>query len=390
MASVERRITVAKGGGKITRWLCRWSETQDGERRQRVQTFGTKQEAMDCAARMTGLEARGIPATARMTFRQHVDLWLAACAATRKPATVEHYRQKIGMVLPHLGHLELRKIGVEHVEEAVRKAAIGQGGRPLAPRTVHHVHAVLRNCLGDAKRLRRINDNPARDARAPSVPRKRMTAPTLDEIAAMADAARDAPTRTLILLAGLTGMRRGELAALRWSAVDFAERWISVHAVIEQAGRADTARLREGAKTEGSVRRIAMSAAVEGLLRAHRAHEAELALACGVRLPSDAYLFHQPSGFSDHWTPSALTAKAARARDAAAVRREVQPLHGARHRYATSLMGVVPDSLLAAALGHSDPRTTRAIYQRAEEAGERATADAADAALGGLLRRPGR
>jgi integrase len=387
MASVEKRITVTTDGAKVVRHFARWNVWIDGKRQQRAQAFATRAEALAHAARMERGEVRAVPDQTRVTFRQHAEDWLERCRTTRKAATVSHYRQKIATVMPLLGHLQVRQIGVQHIEDAMTQiAAKGLSGRPLGERTVHHTHAVLRNCLTAAKRWGRITDNPAKDAEAPRVTPKKVVMPSMEEVAAMVAAAESPPDRTLILLGALTGMRRGELAALRWSSIDFAGRWIHVTSVVEQAGGASTALVRAGAKTASSTRRIAISDAMLEVLRAHRAHEAALALACGVPLPDKAFLFHQPAGFLVHWVPSALSARVRRIRDRASVRREVQPLHGLRHRYASSLMGTVADTLIAAALGHTDPRVTRMLYQQAEEAGERATAAAADAALGGLLR----
>lgn len=386
MASIERRTSTANGA-KVTRWFARWNAVVDGERKQRSRAFGTKAEALAHAARMEATEVRAVPDQSKVTFKAHAEAWLDHCRATRKAATCSFYSRAIRNLMPHLGHLQVRQIGPRHVEDAMKAIAIkGMGGKPLGQRTVHHAHVVLGNCLKAAKRWGAATDNAARDAEAPRVAPKKVVMPTMEEVAALIAAAECPPDRTLILLGALTGMRRGELAALRWSAIDFAGRWLHVTSVVEQAGRAETAVVRQGAKTASSTRRIAVSDTMMEVLRAHRAHEATLALACGVPLPDEAFLFHQPSGFLVHWVPSALSARVRRIRDRASVRREVQPLHGLRHRYASSLMGQVADSLIAAALGHSDPRVTRMLYQQAEESGERATAVAADAALGGLLR----
>lgn len=389
MAHVQKRVGT-EGGKPVTRWVCRWAIWEGGQRREQSRSFATRAEAVAHAARMEPLEARRIPQVARLTFSQHAEEWLAHVEARRKASTAAGYRSKITAALPFLGHMLLRQIGAQHIEAAVQKiSAQGRSGRPLSDRSAHHHHSIIRTCLAAAVRWGRITDNPATIAEAPRVERRRVMMPTMEEVAALVAAAEDdPPMQAFILLAALTGMRRGEIGALRWSAIDFDGKWIAVRAVVEQAGKAETARVREGAKTAAGVRRIAMSEAAEQVLRRHRAHEARLALAAGVRLPPDAFLFHPPASFQQHWTPSALTAKAARVKDRAAVRKEVQPLHGLRHRFASSLMGKVADSLIASALGHSDPRITRALYQQAEEAGERAAAAAADAALGGLVRRP--
>ena len=94
--------------------------------------------------------------------------------------------------------------------------------KPMAASTVRQVHAVISGALSAAVRWDWIAANPARGA-----PRPRQTPPQPDP-PSPADAARivdgafatDDDWGTLVWLVMTTGMRRGEVCALRWSRVD--------------------------------------------------------------------------------------------------------------------------------------------------------------------------
>lgn len=98
----------------------------------------------------------------------------------------------------------------------------GEGGRPLSAKTVANTAGVLSIALGDAVRLKLIPHNVSKDARLPLPGRREMNAWTEPEAAAFLASVAHDRLFPLWRLALSTGMRRGELAGLRWRDVDLA------------------------------------------------------------------------------------------------------------------------------------------------------------------------
>jgi integrase len=166
--------------------------------------------------------------------------------------------------------------------------------------------------------------------------------------ASEATRAEDAQDAELVRVAAYTGLRQGELRALRWR--DFGEGVITV-------ARALSAGVESGTKG-GRVRHVPLvPQAAEALERLHSR---------GDFTARDELVFCNWRGRA--LDPSALVARFKRARDAAGLR----PLrfHDLRHTYGSLLAtGGVPVTEIQAAMGHADLQTT-ARYLHARQASE--------------------
>ena len=126
----------------------------------------------------------------------------------------------------------------------------------LAPRTVGHVHRLLHRALGHAVRWGLVGANPAGAAEPPPVAADEIKVLTQDEVRTVLERLRGWSMFLVVTLAATTGMRRGELCALRWQDVDF-EAGTSGRAV----ARTDEGRTSvQGAKDGHGRRRIALPA----------------------------------------------------------------------------------------------------------------------------------
>ncbi|MCW2905156.1 MAG: integrase family protein, partial [Streptosporangiaceae bacterium] len=94
---------------------------------------------------------------------------------------------------------------------------------PLSPATIRRIHFTVRGVLWAAERWGWITSKPAVLARKPRVPTPQPDPPTVAQASRIIDAAwaEDDDWGTLVWLVMVTGMRRAELLALRWSDVDF-------------------------------------------------------------------------------------------------------------------------------------------------------------------------
>ncbi|HML01591.1 MAG TPA: site-specific integrase, partial [Acidimicrobiales bacterium] len=185
-----------------------------------ARTFlGGKRAAAKALAGLVAEVEAGTFERTRATVSDLLDKWLEQIEPTRRPKTVAEYRSKIeNRIRPALGAMRLNKLGPDNLDAWYRKW-LDEG---LSPTTVHHLHAILSTALNQAVKWGWIDRSPAARASAPPLRQAPMKIPTPEELNRLHQVALDVDPvlATAIALAALTGARRGELTALRWSDVD--------------------------------------------------------------------------------------------------------------------------------------------------------------------------
>lgn len=160
----------------------------------------------------------------------------------------------------------------------------------------------------------------------------------------------------LVIIATLTGMRRGELAAMRWSDVDFSGGCINV----TRAARGNLKNLEYGDTKTHKSRFIPIGADLASALRAWRARQKIIFMRCGWGAPRNNVFYTEGGGAVSPVSLSAMFKRAARAAGLSLT------LHSMRHIYATNLIRAGVDVKAAqTALGHASASTTLNIYATA-------------------------
>lgn len=356
-------------------------DPETGKRRRKWHSFsGTKREAQkECARLIAAMGAGLYVEPAKTLLRQFLDQWLKHVATQVAPRTLERYREiALKNVAPLLGHTALASLRPEQISAAYAKALTsgrrdGAGG--LSPRTVLHMQRILRQALEQAVRWGLLARNPADVVRPPKVERVKMKALDPAEAARLLEHFR--PTRMFIpvLLGVLCGLRRGEITALKWGAIDLARAQIAIAESTEQT-RTGT---REKETKSGRARTVALpSLAVEELQR-HRVRQAEELLRLGIRPTPDTHVFAQADGTPVQ--PNSLTHEFVR------ILGQTQSLprirfHDLRHSHATHLLanGVHP-KIAQERLGHSSVGITLDLYSHVLPGMQADAAARVDAAL---------
>ncbi|HCO02964.1 MAG TPA: hypothetical protein DIT48_06310, partial [Actinobacteria bacterium] len=216
--------------GHIFRRGKNWTIVYDGERHENgdrnqiwVTVHGTKKDAERELVRILHEQQSGTdlePST--VTVAKYLERWLAdGAAASVAPKTFERYSEIVRLhLIPALGHHRLARLKPLHIQgyygEALKNGRRdGKGG--LAPRTVLHHHRVLHRALSRAVKWRLLAVNPADAVEPPRATSPEMQTLTEEEIGLLLATAVATPSYTAILLAVTTGVRRGELLALRWA-----------------------------------------------------------------------------------------------------------------------------------------------------------------------------
>src|SRR5262249_21052998 len=201
--------------------------------------------------------------------------------------------------------------------------------------------------------------NPATLVHPPRVQQNEIEILRENEVEAMLASlrTRNALLCTIAIVALGSGLRRGELCALRWSNIDFDSRALRVEQSIEQTG----AGLRfKAPKTKHGLRTMTLPVSVITELRAHWRTQNEQRLAFGVgRSTPDDLVF--PAWNNQPLMPNTLSREWSRAVAAIGGRRI--SLHALRHTHASSLIAAGVDILtVSRRLGHANPTITLGVY----------------------------
>lgn len=347
-------------------------------RRGRVRRGGFATEAAAERARQAFLALPDAAAAGRAwTLRRWLEHWLQTRNDHVRASTLRGYREHVHhYLIPLLGHLQLASVKTAHVQAAFRLIVAGKtrSGQLLASSTVDRIRATLRTALGEAVRQGLIDANPAARVRLPKPNRIRpvVWTPTREaawratgerpavavwsrqHLAAFLSSVRDDAHFVLWWLASLTGLRRGELAALRWRDIDLDVGTLTVH---EQIVVVDGRDMVGFPKSASSRRTIALDKTTVDLLRLLWCRHRDNLKATGRN--REGYVFVDARG--RRLRPDFLTRRLAaliRECDLPPVR-----LHDLRHGAASLALAAGVDlKVVQAMLGHASIVTTADIY----------------------------
>jgi integrase len=209
--------------------------------------------------------------------------------------------------------------------------------------------------------LRRMSHNVAVSMKKVERVRQEMQTYTPDEIRRVLRAADKDRNGHKWHLA-LSGLRRGEIAGLRWSDIDFDAGTISIERSRVQAGAGNV--VENDPKTLSSCRTLPLDDGLAAVLRRASARYAEERLSLGVAHADSGYVAVNEIG--EPYTPDTLTRMWHRLAQSAGVR--PIRLHDARHSCGTALhLRGVPLAVIAKWLGHADASVTARIYAHSQD-----------------------
>jgi integrase len=191
-----------------------------GKPRQVSRTFtGTQRAASKALGTPVAEVDAGTFKRTTATVGQLLDWWLEFASQRQRPRTVYENRSKIdSRIRPVLGNVKLDKLEPDMLDGTYRMW-LKEG---LSPSTVHQYHAILSAACRQGVKWGWIDKAPTDRSTPPQPVRKAMLVTTPRQMSELIKAADfgDEVLGTAVALAALTGARRGELVALRWSDID--------------------------------------------------------------------------------------------------------------------------------------------------------------------------
>lgn len=211
-------------------WLARW---RDPSGQSRSKSFARKVDAERFLSQLTADLHRGAyidPAASKVLLESLAVTWTAGLAHL-KPSTAERYRGIVSRhIIPRWGRWPLRSI--THSDVSAWIGDLQRAG--LAPGTIRQTYRVLSLILDAAVKDGRVARNPASGVALPRGVRSEPRFLTAVEVGMLAKAS--GPYRLTVLILAFTGLRFGELVALRVKRVDAARRRITVAESASEVG----------------------------------------------------------------------------------------------------------------------------------------------------------
>ena len=318
------------------------------------------------------------PRTAERPFSDVLDAWQGSWTNRLSPTTASRYRGIVEKYLtPRFGTTPVARITHEVVQRYVDE--LNEQG--MSAGSVRNIFAVLRNATNKGVRLGMVRVNPCTSVDLPRSPREEMLFLDADQVRAVAEGI-DKWYRVLVYTAAYTGLRAGELLALRRQDVDLLRGVVHVRRSLRDVeGRLEWGDL----KTDHSRRTISLPKFLVAMLTEH------LAQALPGGNGPDALVFPSKTGkpirhnlmYRRHFktTVAGWTDKKGTHHPGVLPER----LHGLRWhdlRHTACSLSVAAGAnvkQVSARLGHSSVMITLDRYTHLFESGEQSVADALDA-----------
>ena len=362
--------------GNLTRrgkdsWRFKYDVAGTGSKRatRYVTLKGTKAQAQAEAAKILASLATGLhvdPSTE--TVAAFVERWLKDWAASNvSNQTYEGYAQMLRKHLSaRVGKMAIQKLRAADLQ-AIYAAMAADG---LADRTRLHLHRITRVMLNHAVQWGIVPRNVADMVDAPRVRTDEVQILTASEMQALLEFLRDKPLYAITALALASGLRRGELLALRWQDIDLDAGTLRVERALEETKRGGIAF--KPPKTRHGRRVVTLPASTVAMLRAHRKAQQEHRLRFGLgKAEPDALVFPDWDGSSR--SPRAFTLEWSKMAKAANL--TVRGFHCLRHTCASILIADGLDVLsLSRRLGHGSAAITLGVYGHLFKPDDRAAA----------------
>jgi len=261
-----------RGEGSVTqRKDGRWAAYLTLDNGKRKYFYGkTKKAALELLkkAQLEQLQGTLVTSSPHQTVAQFFTQWIEKRKPSLRIRSYERYEGFIRLqIIPHIGRIQLQKLTPMHLQ-SLYSELLGEGKKAS---TVNTLHWMMHRALSDAVRWELIAKNVCKAVEPPRRAHYEFTALSVEQAGKLLAAAKGHSLEALWVVALTTGMRRGEILALKWIDIDFAQGSLQVHRAFTRAK--GQRYIESEPKTEKSRRSILLAPPVVEILRQHRARQ---------------------------------------------------------------------------------------------------------------------
>jgi len=316
-----------------------------------------------------------------LTVKEWAEIYLKAYTGHLAPRTKPLYEGYINnYIIPRLGRYKLRALNRAMVQQFVNSITENPLNpcKQVLPTTVHNIHGMLNRLLNQAMEIDYISINPAARAKLPRIEKTEARAMNKREISAFVPQVRGHRFEYAFLFTMYTGLREGEVIALRWEAVDMERGIITVKKQMQK--------IKGGYQVmppkENKIRTVHLGELAVDALRKQKQKQAEWHLRSGPAWHNDGYVFTNEIG--EHMKRQTFYKNFKDIVDI--IGSPDLNIHSLRHTYGTtsSQAGVDPN-ITKASMGHYSAAFTLDRYGHAMDDERKESSDKLDAKFRGKI-----
>ncbi len=314
----------------------------------------------ECVEKLKALKETITPPTSSkkktdMSFGDWLDFWYEShCKPKVRPTTQQRYEELMCQhIIPGLGNTPLNELTQPALQQfyvklkdSGRKKDVGRYGPGLSDRTVRNCHALCRTALERAVEEKLISRNPAVGCKLPPSRPKEMQVLTAEEMQRLLIQAREEGCFELFLLELSTGLRRGEICALRWDDLNLTTGELRIE---RQVRRVKGELVISQPKTKASSRSVILPSPILNVLTEYK------------KGTTFRWMFPSPVNENAPKDPAAVRKRLSLVLEHAGCKHV--RFHDLRHTFATNALERGMDvKTLSAIIGHVSSATTLNVY----------------------------
>jgi len=287
-------------------------------------------------------------------FCDYLNVWLEDVRGNLQHNTYEAYKFTIDKhIIPHF---KSSGVFLKDIAYSDIKGYYSGKGQSLSSKTLKIHHAIIRQALRKAVQDGLISSNPAAEITFPKAKKFVGNFLTVEQGNKLLEISKDTPLEPVIVLAMMYGLRRSEIAGLKWSAIDFENDTLTVRHTVT---RFKTVVAKDETKNKSSHRILPLNPAVKNFLLRLRTQQSQDKLMLGQAYQNTEYVCRWPDGHA--LSPQYMSVAFNRLLKKHNL--EIIRLHDLRHSCASYMLKMgCSMKEISDWLGHSDIGTSMNIY----------------------------
>ncbi|ODA40378.1 tyrosine-type recombinase/integrase [Desulfosporosinus sp. BG] len=297
---------------------------------------------------------------ANITFGEWITTWMDNYKKLElELSTWENYNRSIkNLIMPNLGTIPLKSLKTDDIQKFYNLLINDK----KAAATVRRNHQIIRSCLEKAKNTHLLSWNPCEGVTLPKLNEKEAKALTVNEMNKFIETLNSPKIgpkwRSAFLLALGTGLRQGEILALKWENINLRNYSVTIKEAISRTNAEGL--IFKAPKTKKSKRTLPIPKEAAIALRLWRIVQRKEKLVAGAEYQDQGLVFTTIKGTIIY--PRNFTRRFYSIRTQAGISKEIN-LHALRHTYATRLLENGENlKTVQELMGHADISTTGNTY----------------------------